>query len=84
MITKQQRFIIKFLVRLNIWHLGYQMRNIDVKATHFKWLKRWMLKRQIVDSLHHAPACPANHFHNTRFVFQYCTCGANKSLESEN
>lgn len=32
--------------------------------------------RQKVDELHHAPCCPANHWHRQRLVFQPCNCGA--------
>lgn len=28
------------------------------------------------DDLHHAPFCPANHWHKTRMPTRPCTCGA--------
>lgn len=31
------------------------------------------------DNLHHAPACPANHFHQMRLPTGRCSCGATKS-----
>ncbi len=34
--------------------------------------------RQIVDDLHHAPGCEANHWHRQRLVFWPCNCGADK------
>jgi hypothetical protein len=39
-----------------------------------------MKRRQVLDNLHHAPACPANHFHRQRLVFQRCTCGATRQM----
>lgn len=31
------------------------------------------------DKLHHAPMCPANHYHGTRAPTYKCTCGATES-----
>ena len=39
------------------------------------WYKQ-MLKRQDRDDRHHAPACPANHYHYRRPVLRRCNCGA--------
>ena len=30
----------------------------------------------LLDELHHAPACPANHYHKQRLPTGRCTCGA--------
>jgi len=77
MVTDTQRSIIKFLVKSKIWRLEIQMRIVDVRPLYgTSWFLRWILKRQIVDDLHHAPCCPANHYHRARLVFQHCTCGA--------
>jgi hypothetical protein len=31
---------------------------------------------EIIDNLHHAPMCPANHYHGTRAPTGACSCGA--------
>lgn len=77
MVTESQRSIIKFFVKIKIWQLDCQMRLVDVRPLYGTfWLLKWILKQQIVDGLHHAPCCLANHYHRTRLVFQHCTCGA--------
>ena len=77
MVTESQRSFIKFMVKIKVWRLGYQMRIIDVRPLYgMKWILNGFLKRQVVDNLHHAPCCPANHYHRQRLVFQHCTCGA--------
>lgn len=77
MVTNQQRKFIKLMIKLKLWKITVWLRNIDIQP-HFKtkWILNYLKKIQIVDNLHHAPCCPANHFHKTRFVFQKCTCGA--------
>lgn len=34
------------------------------------------------DDLHHAPCCPANHFHQRRMPTGRCTCGADRPARS--
>jgi len=77
MVTKKQRKMIDLFLRIGIWQADINMRLIWLRPRRgFEWTLRWMLKRQKVDDLKHAPCCPANHYHNTRLVFQRCTCGA--------
>lgn len=41
----------------------------------------------VLDDLHHAPACPANHWHKKRLPTGRCTCGAARktsALEAQN
>lgn len=35
---------------------------------------------EATDDLHHAPACPANHYHGMRAPTGECTCGANRMM----
>jgi len=77
MVTEKERKFVLLMIRLNLWTLWEWMRLVDLRA---KFGTRWVLKilkrKQIVDDLHHAPGCPANHYHMARLVFQSCTCGA--------
>ena len=77
MITESERKFIVFMIRCRIWKIKIQMCLPDVLP---RWGTRWILKRikrrQVVDDLHHAPCCPANHYHKTRLVFRKCSCGA--------
>ncbi len=82
MITKQHRRLAFWLVKLKIWKLRRDLfRNIEVVPC---WGTRWILRRmklaQVLDNLHHAPCCPANHFHRSRLVFDRCICGANRPM----
>ncbi len=77
MITKRDRSIASELVELGIWKVVENMRLPDIQPTEeTKPLFNAMKKRQKLDDLHHAPCCPANHYHNTRLVLSHCTCGA--------
>lgn len=77
MVTDRERRMVKLLVRLRIWHLSMQMRLPAISARcGSQWLLNWLRRRQVVDDFHHAPCCPANHYHRMRLVFGYCTCGA--------
>ena len=87
MITPNERKLIVFLVRIKAFNLSYQMRNTQVGARRgFQWILKWLKSRQVVDQLHHAPYCPANHWHRMRLVLQRCNCGSqrleNKKLEA--
>ncbi len=79
MVTDTERRVIVLLIRSRLWKASHQMRllTLDPKLGTM-WIFRKLIKRQVVDELHHAPCCPANHYHNTRFVFQHCNCGAEK------
>ncbi len=81
MVTDKQRRFVKMMIWLKFWKPYFQMRLIDIHARiGTYWLKRYLLKKQAVDNLHHAPCCPANHYHKARFVFQPCTCGAANNI----
>lgn len=78
------RYLIEMLLRLKLWRLGQQMHLVEVLPCRGTcWLFERMLKRQNVDDLHHAPCCPANHYHRRRLVFQQCSCGALKGAGEE-
>jgi hypothetical protein len=85
MITDRQRKIVIALVKLNVWRLERGMfGQIEVRSSRgTKWLFNRMRKNQMVDDLHHAPACPANHYHKTRLVFHRCNCGAEHYAKEE-
>lgn len=78
MITNNERKLVKWMVKLKLWQVVINFRLPDVypRCRGTRWIFKWLLRRQVVDSLHHAPCCPANHFHKQRLVFGYCTCGA--------
>ena len=77
MVTDKQRKFIVWMVKLGLWKTVVQMRLTDIRACRgTQWILDWLLKRQKVDDYHHAPCCEANHYHNTRLVFQHCNCGA--------
>lgn len=77
MLNKKEWRLLKIMVKCKLWVPFEQMRLIDFRA---RWGTRWLLKRmkknQTVDDLHHAPCCPANHYHYGRLVLEGCTCGA--------
>lgn len=69
------------MIKLKLWKPFFYFRLIDFQPRRGTyWLYDMIRKKQVVDDLHHAPACPANHYHKQRLVFQPCTCGANKPL----
>lgn len=78
MVTDRQRKLLYWLVKLRVFRIEMGLfRTPNVVARRgFRWLKERLLRIQVVDSLWHAPACPANHFHKRRFVFQPCSCGS--------
>lgn len=81
MVTSRQRKLITFLVKKKIWKLERVMWQVEVRSRFgTAWLLKRIKKKQVVDDLHHAPACPANHYHKMRLVFQPCVCGAEKEI----
>lgn len=78
MVTRGERRLIMWLVGLHIWRAEFSLFDCVVVRPCWgtRWFYEWLLRRQIVDDLHHAPACPANHWHRRSFVFRPCTCGA--------
>lgn len=85
MVTDNQRKFIGWMIKHHVWRIVMSMRLPMIYTLyHTKWLLDWLLERQIVDDLHHAPCCPANHYHKTRLVFKPCTCGAVIQVRKEN
>lgn len=77
MVTDFERRIILALIRVKVWKIFISMRLPTIKTRWgTRWVLKWMVRRQIVDSLHHAPCCPANHYCRMRLVFRPCNCGA--------
>ena len=77
MVTDFERKVVLKMLGLGAWHGRTWMRNTWIEPRPgFRWLLIWLKKRQIVDDLHHAPACNANHWHKQRLVFRSCNCGA--------
>jgi len=77
MVTDAERALTVWLIRVRLWKPFISMRIAQINACFgTQWIFNWMRRRQIVDSLKHAPCCPANHYHKMRLVFQRCTCGA--------
>lgn len=77
MITQRQRKFVMFMLKLRLWSIRTMMRLPDIHAmlgTH--WILKRLKERQSVDNYHHAPCCPANHYHKERIVFHPCNCGA--------
>lgn len=71
------KWLVRLMVRLRLWNLEVDNRRIEVRPRWgAKWLLAWMLREHVVDSAHHAPLCPANHWHRTRLVLRGCSCGA--------
>lgn len=77
MVTPNERAFVRLMIRLRLFELRQSMRLPWVRPRPGAgWVLEWLLRRQAVDDLHHAPCCPANHYHRRRLVFQPCTCGA--------
>ncbi len=77
MVTKNERKFVQVMIWLMLWSTHMQMRIVHVQAKiGTRWLLKRLKERQVVDDLHHAPCCPANHYHKTRLVFAKCNCGA--------
>jgi hypothetical protein len=78
MVTTQERRFIGWMIRLHIWTADYNL--FGTVQVFPRWGTRWLferlLRRQVVDDLHHAPCCPANHWCRRAFVFRRCNCGA--------
>ena len=83
-VTKLERIVVILMVKARLWRLVNEMRLVTIiPKTGTAWLRNWMLHRQTVDDLHHAPCCPANHYHKQRLVFQTCACGALAQIKKE-
>lgn len=86
MVTDRERRFVFVLTKLRVFRVRIGLfRTIEVVPRRgFKWIIDWLLKRQTVDSLWHAPCCEANHWHKRRLVFRQCTCGAAAHAQTVN
>jgi len=83
MVTRQEHWFVYWMVKLGIWHTGEMITLVTVHARYGTgFILNWIKRRQVVDDLHHAPGCPANHYHKQRLVFSPCTCGAARQAAS--
>ena len=77
MILQSHRKFAVALCKLRLW-----MPFTHMRVTWFRprwgtnWILETMMRRQVIDRLHHAPCCPGNSWHKRRLVFQRCNCGA--------
>lgn len=82
MVTNHQRQQVLTMIRLGHWEVAESMRLPWIRAKRFEGLLKLLQRRQPVDDLHHAPCCPANHYHRCRLVFHRCTCGAQHAKDA--
>lgn len=79
MILARHRALVLRLVESKRWSVQQSMRlPWIVPARCNERLHKLMLAAQKVDDNHHAPCCPANHYHRARLVFRPCSCGATR------
>jgi hypothetical protein len=81
MVTRGERALIIWLVKLSVWKMQRDQlwgRAFFTPMWGTRWLLRWIMQRQVVDDLHHAPLCPSNHWCRQALVFQRCNCGADR------
>jgi hypothetical protein len=78
MVTSKERRFIRAMVAMKAFKaVGGFFGTTEIWPRYgFGWILEAIKRRQVVDDLHHAPCCPANHFHKCRLVFETCTCGA--------
>lgn len=84
MVTDRERSVIMTCVERGLMTAEIGLfRTVEIHAPpeNQRLLDR-IKARQKVDDLHHAPCCPANHWHKKRLVFQGCNCGAWKQMEN--
>jgi hypothetical protein len=82
MVTEHERQQVLTMIRLGHWQIAESMRLPWIQAKRFGALLKLLQRRQKVDALHHAPCCPANHYHRQRLVFRGCTCGAQREEDA--
>ena len=79
MVTGMERLLVQNLVKAGKAKVSVGLfRVVEVEALNpgaQATLNR-LKQRQKVDEWHHAPCCPANHWHRQRLVFGRCNCGA--------
>lgn len=52
--------------------------------SHKAWIELGAAYNNVeFDDLHHAPMCPANHYHRSRVPGRHCTCGAQQFAAEE-
>lgn len=78
MVSDRERAVIQHCVQHGLMTAEIGLfRTVEIKAPpETARLLELIKKRQKVDDLHHAPCCPANHWHKMRLVFNRCNCGA--------
>lgn len=81
MVTNMERMLIHRLVKAGKLKAEIGLfRVVTLSPTNpgMRALLDRIKARQKVDEWHHAPCCPANHWHRQRLVFTGCNCGAER------
>lgn len=77
---RRQRAIARWMVGrlLNVARGSYFFDEPADREKELNMIEQWGLEQGIIafDEWHHAPKCPANHFHHQRMPDGPCTCGA--------
>lgn len=79
MVTNMERMLITRMVTAGKLTATIGLfRTVEIRATTpgMQQLLARIKARQQVDDWHHAPCCPANHWHRARLVFHGYNCGA--------
>ena len=78
MILPRHRKVASFLCRIGVFLIRRSFFGVYhvYPRPWARWIFNYMLRRQVRDGLHHAPACPGNEWSGEALVFQDCTCGA--------
>ena len=78
MIRQHDRHILSWMCKLGLLNVHTYMwvKRLRPRGRVSRWLYNWMLRRQLRDGLHHAPACPGNEWAGAELVFRHCNCGA--------
>jgi len=77
MVTHSEYKFVWYMLKIGAFAQHNNMWQPQIYARFgFKWILKWLKNRQVVDDLHHAPACAANHYHKQRLIFGSCKCGA--------
>ena len=78
MIRQNDRRLFYLMFKLGLFksHNFMWISRLRPRGRVSRWLYNWMLRRQVRDGLHHAPACPGNEWAGVELVFRHCNCGA--------
>ena len=77
MIRQNHRHILYWMFKIGLLRIYVHMRCERLAPRiGVQWIWNWMLRRQVRDGLHHAPACPGNEWSGAELVFRRCNCGA--------